>query len=149
MARKFRITVNGKTYEVDVEEFGGSSVASPSVTQAVAPAPAPAQAPVQVQEAAPAAPAPQATPEPAPAPAPASAGAIPEGATTIGAPMPGKILKVGVQMGQKVNEGDMLLVLEAMKMENEIYAPVSGTVVQISCKEGDNVNTNDPLVTIA
>jgi len=70
------------------------------------------------------------------------------GAEVVAAPMPGKILKVVTTVGAKVNNGDVLLILEAMKMENEIMASVSGTVKEIRTKEGDSVNTGDVLVVI-
>ena len=123
--RKFNITVNGKTYEVVVDEVGGSS--APAAT-------APALA-------APAAPA-----EKAPA-APVS-DPVPAGGTTISAPMPGTILKVNVEKGASVKKGDVLLVLEAMKMENDIQSPVDGTVVAIQTSKGASVETGAPLVTI-
>lgn len=66
----------------------------------------------------------------------------------IAAPMPGKILKVAVSVGTVVNNGDVILILEAMKMENEIMASTSGTVKEVRTKEGDSVNTGDVLVVI-
>jgi glutaconyl-CoA decarboxylase len=63
--------------------------------------------------------------------------------------MPGKIWKLNVKEGDSVSEGQLVLILEAMKMENEIFSPVSGTVSKIHCKEGDSVNTGDALVEIA
>lgn len=129
MARTYRVSVNGKSYDVVVEEMGSAA--------AVAPAPAPVAA----------APAPAAAvPVPAaPAPAPVAA---PEGAATITSPMPGKIWKLPVKQGDAVSEGQLVLILEAMKMENEIYAPVAGTVKMVNCKEGDSVNTGDTLLVI-
>ena len=132
MGRKYRIVVNGKTYDVDVEELGAG--AAPA---AAAPAPAPA-----------AAPAPAPAPKPA-APTPAPAAPVPAGAGTVEAPMPGKILKVLAQPGAVVAAGQMVLVLEAMKMENEIFSPVAGTVSEVRCKEGDSVNTGDVLLVVA
>jgi len=127
MARKYRVTVNGKAYDVDVEEMGaGAPVA--------APAPIAAQAPA-------AAPAPVAAPAPAAAPVAAGAGSIES-------PMPGKVLKILVSQGAPVTAGQLVLILEAMKMENEIYASVAGTVTQLGCKEGDSVNTGDTLLVI-
>lgn len=129
--RKFLVTVNGGSYEVTVEEIGG-------VAPLVAPAPAPvAAAP---------APAPVAKPAPVPAPAPAAPAA---GSETISAPMPGTILSVNVQNGASVNAGDVLVVLEAMKMENEIVAPRAGKVAQVSVTKGASVNTGDVLVVLA
>ena len=119
--RIFKIKVNGKPYEVEVEEVGGASAPSMPVS------------------AAPAAPA---------APAASEAGA-PAGSKEIIAPMPGNILNVKVNKGDKVKEGDVLLILEAMKMENEIKAPVSGEVVAVSAVKGTTVETGDLLVAIA
>jgi len=132
MARTFRITVNGKSYDVEVEEIKGG----------VSPAPVAASAPVAV--AAPA-PAPKAS---APAPAASPAPAAPAGGDVVSSPMPGKILKVAVAVGASVNPGDLLVVLEAMKMENEIQASSGGTVKEIRVKEGDSVNTGDVLVVV-
>lgn len=127
MARKYRVTVNGKAYDVDVEEMGAGAPAA-------APAPVAAQAPVS-------APAPVAAPAPAAAPVAAGAGSIES-------PMPGKVLKILVSEGAPVTAGQLVLILEAMKMENEIYASVAGTVTQLGCKEGDSVNTGDTLLVI-
>ena len=123
--RTYNITVNGQTYVVDVEEVG-----TPAPVAAPAAAPAPVAAPAVA---------------PAPAAAPAAAGAG-EG---VKAPMPGTILDVKVAAGQKVNAGDTLVVLEAMKMENEIPAPKAGTVAQVVVSKGASVNAGDVLVVIA
>ena len=146
--KKFKITVNGKAYEVEVEEMGGTPVAAPA-PQASAPAPAPtAPAP------APAAPAPApAAPAPAPAapastPAPAVGGPIPDGAITVKAPMPGKISALKAEAGKAVKRGDIILVLEAMKMQNDITATADGTLHEIRVNPGDNVKTGDVLAVI-
>lgn len=130
MSKTYRVTVDGTSYVVEVEDLGGTTVsaAAPVATPApspVAPAPTPAQVPVAA----------------APAPAPA-----PVGGTVVAAPMPGKILKVNVATGASVQAGDVLLILEAMKMENEIISSSAGTVQEIRAREGDNVNTGDTLV---
>ena len=128
MVRKYKVTVNGKAYDVDVEEMGAGT-------------PAPLVAPTPVAAPAAAAPAPVAAPAPAAAPVAAGAGSIE-------APMPGKVLKILVSQVAPVTSGQLVLILEAMKMENEIYAPVAGTVTQLGCKEGDSVNTGDTLLVI-
>lgn len=130
--KRFQITVNGNAYDVQVEEVGGATPA----------APAPAAAP-----AAPAAPA--AAPAPAPAPAAAPAAAAPvEGAETINAPMPGNIVNVLVKAGDKVTKGQVLLILEAMKMENEIMSPRDGVIAGVHVNKGDSVDSGKLLVSI-
>ena len=134
---RYKVTVNGTAYDVLVEDMGAAqaSYAPVAQTPAVIPAAAPVAAPQPV-------PAPvAATPAPAPAPAPA-------GASVVEAPMPGKILKISVAVGASVVSGDVLLILEAMKMENEISAPAGGTVREIRAREGDSVNTGDVLIVL-
>ena len=131
--RTFKITVNGKLYEVEVEEVGGMTTAAPAPV-AAAPAAAPAPAPVAA---------------PAAKPAAAPAAAAPAGATNVTAPMPGTILDIKVQVGQKVTSGTVLVILEAMKMENEIMAPADGTVAAISTTKGASVNSGDVLISLA
>ena len=132
---RYKVTVNGTAYDVLVEDMGGAQAGYAPVAQpapaAVAPAPATPQS----------APAPVAAPIPAAAPAPA-------GASVVEAPMPGKILKISVAVGASVSSGDVLLILEAMKMENEISAPAGGTVREIRAREGDSVNTGDVLIVL-
>ena len=135
---RYKVTVNGTAYDVLVEDMGGTQAAYAPVAQP-APAVVPAAAPVAAPQPVPAPVA--ATPAPAPAPAPA-------GASVVEAPMPGKILKISVAVGASVSSGDVLLILEAMKMENEISAPVSGTVREIRAREGDSVNTGDVLIVL-
>ena len=128
---KYKVTLNGRTYEVEVEAGKAMLLAE---YEAVAPAPV-AAAPVAAPAAAPAAAAPA---------APVVTGA----GETVAAPMPGNILKVNVANGQAVKEGDVLVVLEAMKMENEIMAPKNGTVTQVLVQKGSTVDTGAPLVVI-
>ena len=107
--KRFNITVNGKAYDVAVEEVGGGA---------------------------------------APAPAAASAPAAPAGGTAIKAPMPGTILDVKVSVGSTVSEGQVVAILEAMKMENDIPSSVSGKVVAVNVKKGDTVNSDDVIITV-
>ena len=118
--KNYRITVNGVAYDVAVEEMGEGAATS---------APAPAAAPKPA----------------APKAAPAAAGA---GAVKINSPMPGNILSVKASAGQAVKKGDVLMILEAMKMETEIKSPISGTVKEVEIEAGDKVKTGDVLVTI-
>lgn len=131
--KKFQVTVNGNIYEVEVEEIGAGSVAS-------APVSAPKAAPTPV--AAPAA------PKAAPAAAPKAAPSVPGGATTITAPMPGTILDIKVSQGQQVANGQVVAILEAMKMENEIVAPAAGTVASINVSKGAAVESGDVILSI-
>ena len=131
---KYKVTLNGRTYEVEVE--AGKAMLLDEY-EAVAPAAAPVAAPA-------AAPAPVA----APAAAPAPAAAAPVAGDAVTAPMPGNILKVNVTAGQAVKEGDVLVVLEAMKMENEILAPKACTVKQVLVSKGSTVDTGATLVVL-
>ncbi len=135
--RKFNIKVNGQAYEVEVEEVAGGFAPAPVVP--VAAAPAPAVAPV-------AAPAPEkAEVKAAPAPAPVAA---PAGGTQLKAPMPGTVIDFKATNGAAVKKGQTILILEAMKMENEIVAPVDGVITFVASK-GASVNTDDLLAVIA
>ena len=125
---KYKVTLNGRTYEVEVEAGKAMCVAE---YEAYAPASAPIVAVA----------APAAAPVAAPAPAAPAAGVTVSGGESVNAPMPGNILKVNVSVGQSVKEGDLLCVLEAMKMENEIYAPCAGTVSAVPVSKGSTVNT--------
>ncbi len=127
--KNYRITVNGTAYDVAVEELGQGAVAAAPV----AAAPAPAAAPVAAAPAAPAA-------------APKASGT--EGSVKVTAPMPGKILGVKASVGQAVKKGDVIIVLEAMKMENEVVAPEDGTVASINVSEGASVESGDVLATL-
>ncbi len=127
---KYKVTISGRTYEVEVKD--GQAILTDEY-EAIAPAPvaaAPAAAPA------------------APAPAPAVPVVVGAG-TPVNAPMPGTILKVNVSQGQAVKEGEVLCVLEAMKMENEILAPKAGSVSQVVVSKGSSVNTGDALIVIA
>ena len=130
---KYKITLKGRTYEVEVEAGQAMLLSEYEAIAPSAPAAPVAAAPVAAAPAAPAA-----------AAAPAVTGA----GEAVNAPMPGTILRVNVTQGQAVKEGDVLCVLEAMKMENEIMAPKSGTVTQVVVSKGASVNTGDALVVI-
>ena len=139
---KYVATINGKKYEVEVEKLEAYKSLDRNGVAAPAAPVLPASAPVQR----PAAPAPApvaAAPAPAPAPAaaPAPKAAAPAGATTVEAPMPGKILNIKVSEGQAVKFGEVVVIMEAMKMETEIVAPADGTVSKILVKAGDSVDT--------
>lgn len=123
--KSYKIYVNGQAFDVSVEEVGGSAPAAPAPAATSAPAPRPAPA------------------APAASPAPAA------GASSVKAPMPGTILGVKVAPGQAVKKGQVLLILEAMKMENEICAGGDGTVAAVRVQAGQSVNTGDPLVDMA
>ena len=133
---KYKVTLNKRVYEVEVEEGSAMLVDEYELAAPAAPAPVVAAAPVAVAAPVAAAPA-------APAAAGLAAGEV------VKAPMPGNVLKISVAQGQTVKEGDVLLVLEAMKMENDITATKSGTVAQIVVSQGAAVKTGDPLVIIA
>ena len=119
--KNLKITVNGVTYDVQVEEVGGTSAPAAVAAPAAAPAPAPAAAP---------------------------ASAAPAGGVKVTAPMPGTILAVNVAVGQKVTKGQAVVILEAMKMENEIPAPQDGTVASVAVEKGASVETGSLLITL-
>ncbi|MBQ6425563.1 MAG: biotin/lipoyl-binding protein [Clostridia bacterium] len=114
--RNFIVNVNGTTYQIGVEEIDGTAA------QKAAPAPAPAPAAA-----------------PAPAPKPAAGG------NSVSSPMPGNILAVNFKAGDKVKSGDTVMILEAMKMENEILAPADGTIREVYVQKGATVETGTPL----
>ena len=129
---KYKVTLNGRTYEVEVEAgkamlLDEYEAIVPSAPAAPAVAPAPAAAPAAAAPAAP---------------------AVTGAGEAVKAPMPGNILKVNVTQGQAVKEGEVLCVLEAMKMENDIMAPKAGTVTQVLVSKGSTVDTGAALVVI-
>jgi glutaconyl-CoA/methylmalonyl-CoA decarboxylase subunit gamma len=128
--RRFKVSVNGVSYSVEVQEEGMVVTPAPAT-----PAPMPAAS-------APAAPAP-AIPAPAAAPVTVAAGETP-----VKAPMPGKITKIMAKAGDKVKKGDVVLLLEAMKMQNEIVAPVAGAVKSINVVSGQSVKAGDVMAII-
>jgi len=138
--KTFKVTVDNQTYTVQVEEIAEDSnkeAVKPSTNpgiQAAAPSPAPAP---QKEVAA-------TKQEDAAKPAPASGGGY-----SLKAPMPGSVLEVKVSVGDSVDDGDVLLVLEAMKMENELTASQPGTVSEVKVKKGDSVNSGDPLIVLS
>ena len=113
--KKYRVTVNGSLYEIEVEEMDASAVSAAPAAKA----------------------------------APAPVAAAPAAGAQIKAPMPGNILDVKVTAGQSVKKGDVLVILEAMKMENEIQAPCDGKVTSVNVRKGDTVETQALLCTIA
>lgn len=124
--KRFQVTVNGNTYEVEVEELGGAFTPVAAVPVAVASAPVAVAPKVEAPKAAPAS----------------------VGSTKVVAPMPGKIVDVKVSVGQSVGEGEVVAILEAMKMENEVVAPSAGTVASINVTAGNAVETNDVIITL-
>lgn len=122
--KKYRVTVNGTAYEIELEELTG---AAPAAAPVAAPAPAPA---------------------PVAAPAPAPAAAAPAGGEQVASPMPGTILDIKVSQGAAVKKGDVLMILEAMKMENEIMCPCDGKVASINTSKGAAVESGTLLCVI-
>ncbi|MDE6386064.1 MAG: biotin/lipoyl-binding protein [Eubacterium sp.] len=122
--KRYTITVNGTPYDVTVDEAGSAPASAPSAAPA----------------------APVAASAPAAKAAPAASGT--EGAVKVEAPMPGTILDVKTSVGASVNSGDVLCILEAMKMENDIVAPSAGTVASIAVNKGDSVEAGQIIVTL-
>lgn len=145
--KTYTITVNGQSYVVQVEE--GVTAAAQNAPVITIPAAAPAVAPVAAAAApaAPAAPA-AATPAAAPAVVPAAAAPAAAGRVSVEAPMPGKILSIDKKAGDRVNAGDTIMILEAMKMENEIVAPEDGTVASIQVAVNQSVEAGEVLATL-
>lgn len=127
--KRYRITVEGKSYEVEVEELDSPDGARPPSRQAAPKPSAPAQGPA------------------GPAAAPSAPGPA-QGAGDVTAPMSGKVIALKVDQGDSVRQGDLLLILEAMKMENEIRSPQAGQVSEIFVQEGASVNSADQLMRI-
>lgn len=127
--KTFNVTVNGKSYEVQVEEVKSNKPASkaPSAPKAATTAPAPA---------------------PVAAPTPQAAPTVAASANTVNAPMPGKVIAVAVTVGQTVKKGDLLLTLEAMKMENEIFAQADAVVSEVLVEAGQTVPAGGPMIVL-
>ena len=143
MLRKFKISIDGTQYLVEMEEVGAPQPTPADAAPAPAaatPAPAPAPTP---------APAPAAAPAPAPEPAPAPAAPAVAGSFAQTAPMPGTILDIHVKVGDTVAANQPVMVLEAMKMENEVVAEQAGTIASINVEKGAMVNPGDTLFTLA
>ncbi|MBE6671077.1 MAG: acetyl-CoA carboxylase biotin carboxyl carrier protein subunit [Ruminococcaceae bacterium] len=121
--KAYKVNVNGNLYEITLEIIDKKDIGTTPVSAAPAPAPA--------------------------APTPAPAAPAQTGSTTISAPMPGTILKVNVANGQAVKKGDVLMILEAMKLENEITSPIDGTVASVNIQTGATVETGTLLCTLA
>lgn len=140
MLRKFKISVDGTQYLVEMEEVGAPTPTPADAAPAASAAPAPAPA---------AAPAPAPAPAPEPAPAPAAPAPVAAGSHAQTAPMPGTILDIHVKVGDVVTANQPVMILEAMKMENEVVAEQAGTIASINVEKGAMVNPGDTLFTLA
>ncbi|MDL2281466.1 biotin/lipoyl-binding protein [Selenomonadales bacterium OttesenSCG-928-I06] len=136
--RKFNVTVNGVSYEVEIEEVGGNSTQNTTYT-------APSAPPVQ---AAPPAPAVSAPPQPQAPPAPAKPPVGAAGGQKVVAPMPGKIITIYFAQGQAVKKGEPVVILEAMKMQNELLSPCDGVVQALNVAEGQNVKSGEVIMVV-
>lgn len=138
MLKKYKISVDGKSYEVEVEDAGSDPSSNVRTSPAAAASPAPVTSAVPTAQ-------------------PAQTASVPNSSAApadikgevLRAPMPGTILSVAASAGQAVKRGDILLVLEAMKMENEIVAHIDGTISGIYVQKGSTVNAGDTLVAFA
>ncbi len=133
MAKKFRVTVDGETFEVEVEEITKEGTKKEEVVKKVS----------EVKEEVPVTPPPPPTPQPTPKKKEVE---VPPGSYPVNAPLPGKIITINVKEGNKVKEGDLILIIEAMKMENEIYSPIDGIVKEIKVSPGDVVEVGETLL---
>lgn len=133
MAKKFRVTVDGETFEVEVEEVTKEGAKKEDVVKKVG----------EVKEEVPVTPPPPPTPKPTPQKKEVE---VRLGGYPVTAPLPGKIISVNVKEGNKVKERDLIVVIEAMKMENEIYSPVDGIVKEIKVSPGDVVEVGETLL---
>jgi biotin carboxyl carrier protein len=123
MMKTYKLKLNNKIYEVDIELVNESADMSISDTS-------------------------QSTSTPAPSASPAATTTASEGGQEVTAPLPGKILDICVKEGQNVKKGDLLVIVEAMKLENEVFSDFEGIIRAIKVNKGDNVNTNDALIAI-
>jgi glutaconyl-CoA decarboxylase len=138
MKRRFRITVEGESYEVEVEELAEARTGPPIASARVsAPAPAAAPAPAKTAPAA-----------KAPPPSPAAEAGGGGGGEVVSAPMPGTIVSIRVKGGDEVKTGDVLLILDSMKIQNEIRAPREGKIKEVLVSEGKYVRRREPLIAI-
>lgn len=136
--RRFRVTVNGRVYDVEVVEVGAEErEPSRAVERVVEPAPRTAPARMKLPE------------KPAqPSAGPAAPARVPKEGEVVASPLPGTIVDIKVAAGQAVKRGQVLLIIEAMKMENEVVAPRDGTVAEVAVAKGASVNSGDALVVL-